>query len=114
MPLPFVAIRFSFRWDVMWVVIRFHILARVERKCNGLATLLVVHRTLQDGGKRDMRQGPEELMRRQATASEFGRSQAAEEASEGTRVNERIGLLAAQESGLVPDSVVNGDRRAGQ
>ena len=76
--------------------------------------LLVMRRTSQDGGKRDMRQGPEELMRRQATASEFGRSQAAEEASESTRVNERIGLLAAQEGGLVPDSVVNGDHRAGR
>ena len=79
-----------------------------------LFLLLVVRRTLQDGGKWDMRQGPEELMRRQATAREFGRSQAAEEASEGTRVNERIGLLAAQEGGLVPEDVVNGDRRTMQ
>jgi hypothetical protein len=30
-----------------------------------LFLLLVVRRTLQDGGKWDMRQGPEELMRRQ-------------------------------------------------
>ena len=32
--------------------------------------LLVVRRALQDGGKRDMRQGPEELMRRQATTDD--------------------------------------------
>ena len=72
-----------------------------------------MRRTLQDGGEWDMRQGSEELMHRQATAREFGRSQAAEEAGEGTRVNERIGLLAAQEGGLVPDGVVNGNHRAG-
>ena len=60
-----------------------------------------------------MRQGPEEPMCRQATAREFGGSQAAEEAGQGTRVNERIGLLAAQEGGLVPDGVVNAVRRAG-
>ena len=68
---------------------------------------------LQNGGERNMRQGSEELMHREATAREFGRSQAAEEAGEGTRVDKWVGLLAAQESGLVPDGVVNGNRRAG-
>ena len=66
-----------------------------------------------NGGEGNMRQGSEELMHREATAREFGRSQAAEEAGEGTRVNKRVGLLAAQERGLVPDGVVNGNRRAG-
>ena len=56
---------------------------------------------------------PKSCMHREATAREFGRSQAAEEAGEGTRVDKRVGLLAAQESGLVPDGVVNGSRRAG-
>lgn len=74
---------------------------------------LVVRRMLQDGGKRNMRQGSEELMHHEATAREFGRSQATEEAGEGTRVDKWVGLLAAQESGLMPDGVVNGNRRAG-
>ena len=74
---------------------------------------LVVRHMLQNGGEGNMRQGSEELMHREATAREFGRSQAAEEAGEGTRVNKRIRLLAAQERGLVPDGVVNGNRRAG-
>ena len=74
--------------------------------------LLVVRHTLQDSDEWDIRQGSEELMRRQATTREFGRSQATEEAGEGTRVNERIGLLATQEGSLVPDGVVNGNRRA--
>ena len=69
--------------------------------------------TLQDDGKWDMRQGPEERMRGQATAGERGRSQTAEEAGEGTGVGERVGLLAAQAGGLVPDGVVNDNRRAG-
>ena len=60
-----------------------------------------------------MRQGPEEPMRRQATAREFGRGQTAEEAGQGARINERVRLLAAQEGGLVPEGVVNADRRAG-
>ena len=60
-----------------------------------------------------MRQGPEELMRGQAPAREFGGSQATEEAGQGTRVNERIGLRAAQEGGLVLEGVVDADRRAG-
>jgi len=73
-----------------------------------------MRRALQDGGKRDMRQGPEELMSRQATACKFRRSQATEEAGEGARINERIGLPAAQEGGLVPEDVVNRNRRAGR
>jgi len=75
---------------------------------------LVVRRTLQDSGERDVCQDPEELMRRQATAREFWGSQAAEEAGEGARVGEGVGLLAAQEDGLVPDGVVNRGRRAGR
>jgi hypothetical protein len=91
-----------------------HILAWAEGKCNHLArSLFVVRRTLQDGGKWDMRQDPEELMSRQATAREFGRSEATEEAGQATRVKERIGLLTAQEGSLVPDGVVNADRRMG-
>src|SRR5215831_14626329 len=58
-----------------------------------------------------MRQAPEELMSRQATAREFGRSEATEEAGQGTGGKERVGLLAAQEGGLVPDGIVNADRR---
>src|SRR6266571_4862776 len=53
-------------------------------------------------------------MRRQATAREFWGSQTAEEAGEGARVGERVGLLAAQENGLVPDGVVNRGSRAGR
>ena len=53
-------------------------------------------------------------MCRQATAREFGGSQATEEAGEGTGVGERLGLLTAQERGLVPEGIVNGDRRTMQ
>lgn len=82
-------------------------------RCASYYWLLVVCRTLQDGSKWNVRQGPEEPMPRQATAGEPGRSQATEEAGEGTVVGEWIGLLVAQEDGLVPDGVVNGSRWAG-
>ena len=72
-----------------------------------------MRRTVQDRGERHVCQGPKEPMRRQALAGEFGGRQAAEEAGESPGVGERLGLLAAEVGGLVPDSVVQRDWRTG-